>query len=87
MHQKENGDTYVAWIDPKILTIIFIFAREGGLQNTFLKVGHSSNYGILILVEDKKNCNKYNGCTIHFHESTFLISGFQFPFMISKLKF
>lgn len=41
MCQKVKEDTSVAWVDPAVLAIVYIFTLEGSLKKDFLEVGPS----------------------------------------------
>lgn len=77
--QKSMKDDFVSWVDLAISITTYIFAREGSLENAFLNMGPSSDWGVLVLEEGKIICNEYKWCVNPFYECTFKVSGLRLP--------
>lgn len=67
MSWKSNDDTYTFWVDLVSSLNVSAFVREGGLDGSFLDVGTSSNWGVLIVDEDKRVCSEYPKWAIPFY--------------------
>lgn len=80
MSQKLKEDASTFWVDPVNSINSSAFAREGGLKKAFLDVGPSSDWGVLILEEDKRIYSEYGRCVIPFYEYKFSILGIRLAF-------
>lgn len=70
--QKSHKNAQTSWVDSIYCSTIYVFARESNLDETFLKVGPSSYWGLLIPSKNDKICSEYGGCAIPFLWMLFL---------------
>lgn len=71
MLRKANRDNSSVWVDHET----FDAASEEGLDRAFVEVGPPSDWGMIILEEDKRVCRNYDGCVIPRHECLFSLIG------------
>lgn len=68
MSKKLKESTFIFQVDLATSVITYTFARKGTLEEVFLDVGPSSNWGALILEDDKIIYSEYGECIIPFYE-------------------
>lgn len=71
-------------VDSAYSYIIFVFAKVGGLDDTFIEFNPSSYQGVLTPTKDERICSKYGDCTVPFYECYFSVLGFCLPFTSFK---
>lgn len=63
-----------------MLDTTFTFIGEVGAFHAFTSVGPSKYLRLISPKEDKRICNKYNGCVVPLNECLFSLIGLCLPF-------
>lgn len=64
----------------------FVFTKPNSFDGVFAEVDLSSDWGIMIISEDGRVCDKYGVCIIPFYEFDFSITGLHLPFTTFEIE-
>lgn len=82
---KPQEDTQLSWMDLVYSSITSVFAKPGSLDDVFIQVGLSSDWGIMMPSYDERIYDKYDACVIPFYACTFSTMGIRLPLTVFKV--
>lgn len=82
---KPQEDTQLSRMDLVYSSTTSVFTKPGSLDDLFIQVGFSSDWGIMILSYGERIYDKYDAYVIPFYECTFSTMGIRLPLIVLKV--